>query len=435
MHSPFISGNPVYPENFINREPELGRIAGRILSHGQSSAIIGEPRSGKTSILHYLMASETQKELYENRGESLLFSYVDSQILGEHFKLPQFWEYVIEPIKDVIDNKGSPLSAAYQTCLAEKCSNFSLERLFRQLYLSEYRLVLLLDEFDVFLYYAAFHQAEFYGGLRGLASRSGGLVLVLASRQSLDNLIQKTQDLNQSGSPYFNFLEEITLRPFSEKWIDEILDLVGDRFSKAERELIINWAGGHPYFLQTVGSKLWDAYQDDDLLKSPEKRWKIVGESFYAGVRPTLYDIWRLWQPEMKKAFTIVAINEIPRLLREKRKINTSHLIKELPAYDPELRELKRRGFIKEDETIESGWYVTADVMQWFLADELIKALRDEDDIGAWLREHKLGGLLKGETRRQLTDATKGLQNMLRGGVETFIRAAFEGAFGGMTGN
>ena len=431
MNCPFISGNPVYPDSFINRKRELRRITGRILAHGQSSAIIGEPRSGKTSLLNYLIASERREALYGNNAESLLFSYVDSQTLGIDFTPSQFWEYVIEPIKEVTGKKDAPLSIAYQTCLDEKCGNFVLERLFGQLFLSGYRLVLFLDEFDVFLDHAAFHQSEFYGGLRGLASRSKGLVLVLASRQSLNNLNQHTREFNRSGSPYFNFLDEITLRPFAKKRIDELLDLAGEKFTKKDRKFITDLAGGHPYFLQTAASELWEAYQDDDFVDSPEERLKIVGESFYARVIPVLTDIWRLWSPEMKKAFTVVAIDEIPLLLGEKNR-STSHLIKELPVYVSELRELRQRGFIKDDSTYKSGWYVTADVMQWFLADELIKASRDKEDLANWLHVYGLGGLLKGDEKNQLVNAAK---SMLKSGVETLVRAAAEGYANAMIGN
>ena len=46
-----MHGNPVPPPHFIGRNKELRRIINRLLQQGQSSAIIGEPRSGKTSLL------------------------------------------------------------------------------------------------------------------------------------------------------------------------------------------------------------------------------------------------------------------------------------------------------------------------------------------------------------------------------------------------
>ena len=47
----------------LDRRRELRRITGRIVNQGQSTAIVSEPRSGKTSLLLYLSALETQSEL------------------------------------------------------------------------------------------------------------------------------------------------------------------------------------------------------------------------------------------------------------------------------------------------------------------------------------------------------------------------------------
>jgi hypothetical protein len=41
MSNPFVYGNPVTPEQFLGRRQEVRRIAGRIASQGQSSAIVG----------------------------------------------------------------------------------------------------------------------------------------------------------------------------------------------------------------------------------------------------------------------------------------------------------------------------------------------------------------------------------------------------------
>ena len=214
MHlTPFISGNPVSNPHFTNRKKEVRRIVGRILNHGQSSAIVGEPRSGKTSLLQYLSAPENTEALYGEEKENLIFSYIDSLALGRQFTPAEFWEHVLEPVKKAMGMKTSPLRDAYLTCVQENCGNFVLERLFGQLFLTGRLLVLLLDEFDAFLNNDIFHQSEFYGGLRSLASRSKGLVVVIASRQSLSDLNHGTQEFNRTGSPYFNFLDEILIQP------------------------------------------------------------------------------------------------------------------------------------------------------------------------------------------------------------------------------
>lgn len=52
--NPFLHGNPVPHTHFFDRRQAVRRLKGRLLSHGQSSAVVGEPHMGKTSLLHYL---------------------------------------------------------------------------------------------------------------------------------------------------------------------------------------------------------------------------------------------------------------------------------------------------------------------------------------------------------------------------------------------
>jgi len=84
MSNPFFYGNPVPPDQFIDRRRELRRIVGRIVNRGQSTAIVGEPRSGKTSLLDYLAAPEA-RELYSACEKRLVFSYLDAHTLGGQF--------------------------------------------------------------------------------------------------------------------------------------------------------------------------------------------------------------------------------------------------------------------------------------------------------------------------------------------------------------
>lgn len=90
-HSPFFHGNPVFPADFLNRSQPVRRIVGRLLGGGQSSAIVGEPRTGKTSLLTYLSALETQTALYGVAAERMIFSFVDMQTLGSAFTPADFW--------------------------------------------------------------------------------------------------------------------------------------------------------------------------------------------------------------------------------------------------------------------------------------------------------------------------------------------------------
>ena len=234
----FLYGNPVIPERFIGRRREIRHIVGRIIKSGQSTAIVGEPRSGKTSLLDYIAASQHCESLYGELCERLHFSYLDAHTLGSGFTQAQFWEYALRPIEQawVSPMPDSSIAKAYRVCKYNAFSTFVLERLFKQLAASEQRLVLLLDEFDVLLHHPILNCAEFFGSLRALTSRSrGALALVLASRRSLSTLNDDTQGFSRGGSPYFNFLSEITLGPFTDK---DVAALLGGAFTPGERQLL-----------------------------------------------------------------------------------------------------------------------------------------------------------------------------------------------------
>ena len=420
--NPFISGNPVSESHFINREKELRRIVGRILNHGQSSAIIGEPRNGKTSLLQYLAAPENAEVLYGEEKEKFLFKYVDSQALGNSFSPATFWQYVLNPVEKTMGKGITPLRNAYLTCVDENCGNFVLERLFAQLFLTGRRLVLLLDEFDAFLENDIFHQSEFYGGLRALASRSEGLVLVIASRQSLSDLNDNTQEFNRTGSPYFNFLDEIPLPPFTRKASEKLLDLSGEKFTRKDRRFLLRVAGGHPYFLQAAASELWERYHDTEI-EGETERHRITRENFYFRAKQTLSDIWRLWTPAMKKAFGIIALDEMPTLVGEKS-FHIPNLLKKLPNYSSEIKQLQRRGFIKEDAALESGYAVTAEVMLSFLADQLLAALREDDDLTAFFRREAWDGIFTKGEKKQLLKAGQSLGKLIKEGADLFSKVA-----------
>jgi hypothetical protein len=428
MSNPFFYGNPVSPDQFIDRRRELRRITGRILNQGQSTAVVGEPRSGKTSLLDYLAAPEVRGKLYGESGERLLFSYTDAQTLGSEFSQVQFWEYALRPLQEevIAHNPDSSLAQAYKVCRENDFGCSVLERLLAQMREKRWQLVLLLDEFGAVLYHPVLNKAEFFGGLRSLASRSrGALALVIASRRPLTALNKDTQQFSRTGSPYFNFLDEITLGPWPDKDVTELLRRAGDRFTTTDRRFITKVAGGHPYLLQVAASELWEAYaegQDD-----PHRRWQQAGQSLYDKAALILDDTWRLWSPATRKAFTIVALADIPRML-EQRQFYELPLTRDKRDVGRELRSLAKQGFVAEEKTAPVGWRVRPQAFLWWLADELVRTVREETPFEEWLQKQELGFLLTRGEKEQLGKAVHAVGDLLKDGAATLIQAAASGA-------
>ena len=426
MSNPFFYGNPVPPDQFVDRRREIRRIVGRIINQSQSTAIVGEPRSGKTSLLMYLAALEMRQELYGANGKQLVFSYLDMQPLGGKVNQAKFWQVALEPFhaQVIVPDPKSPLGHAYNACSKEGFRTFDLERLFAQINQTGWRLVLEIDEFDTLLDYPIPDPNEFWGSLRSLASRMRAVALLIASRQSLASLNKKTSEFSRTGSPYFNFLDEITLGPLPDRDVAELLHQAKDHFNTDDRRFILSAAGGHPYFVQAAASELWDAY--DEIENDAEKRRLLAGRNLYHKAEMVLGDTWRLWPPAMRKAFTAVALDYLPTLLPE-REFYITRLTRDLRDLEPELRALEKQGYVEEDKSIPGGWRVRAGVFLWWLMDELVKIVRRDTPFEEWLQAQEMEGLLTKGEKQKLEKAARVVGELLKGGATALIQAAAKG--------
>lgn len=420
--NPFFFGNPTPPNLFVGRRQALRRVCGRLLHHGQSSALVGEPRSGKTSLLYYISSPETSESLYGENAPRLRFAYFDALSLDEQFFPKTFWERAFIPLLNDASTYPS-LAAALKTCGLNKYDNFSLVGLFQSLAREGLSLILLLDELDVLVEHPAFRQTEFWGGLRNLASLSSALSLVTASRQSLAVLNRRTQQLSGNGSPFFNILEEVPLGGLTLSEQDVLLELGKKRLSTRDQLMLKTLAGSHPYLLQVAASALWDAIDD---FPEEQERYRHTVNFLYEQVHSTLQDSWRLWSPEMKKVATIVALQQLPGIISH-HEFDISALERELPDYERESRELMQRGFLQLDMAHPGRFVIAPGIFLLWLGTEWAGALRRNDDLSGWLADQGWHGLLKGGEKRQMVSAVREMGKTLQGGLTTLVQAAATG--------
>lgn len=431
MSNPFFYGGPVRPHQFLNQRQALRRVVGRITPHGQSVAIVGEPRTGKTSLLEYLQAEENRAALYGPSGNNLIFSLLDVEMVGGEFTQAQFWAIALEPLveKVIKPQPESTLAQQYRLCQENHFGSFTLMRLFRQLEQEKWCLVLLLDEFDMLLYHPTLNSAEFFGSLRALTSRSrGALAVVTASRQSLATLNTATQELNPTGSPYFNIFAEVNLRGFPFKDVTALLNRVSHHaFSAADRRYIVAVAGGQPYLLQLVASAMWEALDRGE--NDAFQRHLTVGQQVYQETRLHFADTWRVWSPAMRKAVTTVALAQIPFLLA-RRQFLTQNFLKELPDFAPEINHLVATGWLATNDNIPGGYRITQGALLWWLADELIRTMRDDKAFNTWLHDQHLVGLLTEKELEYFGKAVNFAGELLKQGAVTLVEAFAKGLVG-----
>jgi hypothetical protein len=201
-------------------------------------------------------------KLYGDKADTLIFSYLDIATLSNQCDQAQFWTDALYTLKEGIDT-DSPLDNAYQECKQSNFSHYSLEKLIFQIKQANLRLVLMLDGFDVLLHHKILNSTEFFGRLRTLSTLShGALALIFTGNTSLSQLNLQTQYFNRTGSPYFNFMDEVILGPLAETDIDKLLRLGDDYFTKDDHCFIKQIAGANPYVLQLTASILFDSYKD-----------------------------------------------------------------------------------------------------------------------------------------------------------------------------
>src|SRR5215472_311985 len=129
LQNPFLYGNPVPPDRFFGRSGSVEIVYSR-LNNGESTAIVGEPHVGKSSLLGYLADDKTKKRKSSTSSKQA-FIEINCQALPASFKPSDFWADVISQIEA---SWLSPTVQNHLSVLAHSAyGSLMLERFFRQL--------------------------------------------------------------------------------------------------------------------------------------------------------------------------------------------------------------------------------------------------------------------------------------------------------------
>ncbi len=413
--NPFIYSRSLAPAEFEGRRLELKKIMGR-LATGQSVAVIGQPNIGKTSLLGFINDNNARQLHFEDQFDQHSFSFVDILAIQNIQSPKDFWKHALQPLMNEAN-----LAPMLEQLEKSNFDNPALESFFKYLHSSNRHLVLLLDEFDTLLSNRGLNTPEFYGGLRTLASRSGGLVLVIAARKPLEILNQLTQEINPHGSPYFNVFVEIQLGVLKNDAFDTLLKRGENVLSANDREYILRVSGRHPFLTQTAAAMLWDTY-DEGL--SGTDLYRSASQNLYRQSRQHFADTWNFWTNAMRKAVTAIALAQIPSLLAEHR-FKVRELVEDFDDFSPELDTLQVSGILMKNENDE--WIVAQDALLWWLADELRRNVRDDPSFGDWIRAQEMDNLLTKRDKERLGAAANSMLALLGKGSATLIETLAKG--------
>ncbi len=421
--SPFIHGGPVTPNDFLNRQRELRRLLNR-LEKGQATAIVGQPHTGKTSLLRFVLDKVKRDGIVGNKLDRCWFRDVDSHMLGSRFDQSAFWAFVLEPVSIYLDS--GELRTLYRQAQDNGFGAFSLKRLFKALDETNWRIVVMLDEFDALLNHPLLNSAEFYGSLRSLTSRFSSLALIIATRRSLNQLNVKTQELNPHSSPYFNIFTELRLGPLPKRDAARLLAYAGDRFDNNDRQFVVLASGRHPYLMQLAADILWDLNQEG---RKGIERYELAGEELRMQSEGHFADTWRTWSNAERKVIVAVALAQMA-LLVDEQQFEWSNLIEDIDDYTPELRGLEKSGTIVEVRN--KSWQIKQGALLWWLADEVKRMVRDETSFEEWLEEQEFEGIFTQKEKRTLGQISREVAQWLSQGATTLIYAFAKGVGEGL---
>jgi len=421
----FIYGRPVQPDEFLNRETELSTIFNR-LRNSESSAIVGEPHIGKTSLLYKLADEATQQQYLENKAKGVTLSSLNLHTIDNDYTPVLFWEEALEPL---LEHPGHVSIARYLKQASQAgYRRRSLERLFNQLAKQGKWLLLLLDEFERLFFHPNFQDFTFFAVLRSLSS-SLGFSFVTTSRLPLSELNERGHKLPESGgSPLFNTQIEVHLRPFDQMAVDILLSRDKDKLSAKDRDFICRVAGRHPFLLQAMTAALIET--------TGNNRHSLAAERFYRQISSHFDDMWRTLDDRTR---TTAVILSLVTLGGHAVGQNFAYgEIEQADAFGPELHQLAERGlaelvgegwqFDSQNFLLWRGerWRVGTEAFAWWIRDVIIAETRRVPTYEEWVTNKRYNFFLTQEQWDTLLKTVRKTPDWAVRGVAALGRALFE---------
>jgi nucleotide-binding universal stress UspA family protein len=412
--NPFLYGRPVPPSRFVGRGDAVRTVFSRIFNR-ESTAIVGEPHIGKSSILSYVADREIRREWLSERAAQCLFTAIDCHMIPRQFSPSEFWGHTLADMPALVDDPA--IIRQWQLAQGGGFGSFAVKRLFESMSAAGWCVVLVIDEFDVLVNHPNF-DAEFFGALRSLAIGTSALAVITASRLPVAEMNRRSLELSPYGSPFFNNFAEVRLLPLS---VDECRTLIGGAlaltdvtFRDEDYELINALSGRHPYLVQIAASALFDVAID---ARAGADRAQAAGTLFHDRAAAHFDDVWR-HLPSMEQAvLLILALQELKGRLGSGW-TGTGEL-GSLQWCEASIRHLHGAGMVQVDgEDVDdraplredARWRVASRGFVWWVIDNVITRTRDTIQLDARLQEYETHGILTERRSREVRDLAASIE-------------------------
>ena len=263
--NPFICGRVVDGDMFFGREQELLKLEAQIVDTvlPQCCAIVGETRSGKSSLIaQFMKRAETKLSQRGTDGRpEIIFLKFDMSVTfvsgsSEDF-YRQFVNLVCHSLSDYKQFNHTIAEKAMNPQLPKAVAFSYISKFFDSVRESGFHLVVVLDEFDFTTELFKFDPLG-WRLLRGLAYDNHGISYLTASRRPISRL---EEDAGISSNFAGIFAETIRLGLFTDEeantFVDQSVADLDFAWSEPERAAILHVSGNHPYCLQLSCFKLF----------------------------------------------------------------------------------------------------------------------------------------------------------------------------------
>ena len=263
--SPFITGTPITePRDFFGRTKELKRLFGILKTHPlQNAAIIGQRRSGKTSLLNYLRTITTESPDQLRPGQRsdwlpnperyrwIFVDFQDKRMRSLHRLIRHLLQSMHLPIPYDCDLE----------CFMDTISGNIQEPT-----------IILLDEMGAGLRQDTGLNDDFWESLRALATNQvdGNLAFILSSAESPMTLARH----NGHSSPFFNiFGYTTTLGPLKQAEAQALITCAPIPFLPEDSDWILRQSKCWPLLLQILCRERLFSLEEKDTSEG----WKEEG--------------------------------------------------------------------------------------------------------------------------------------------------------------
>ena len=286
LDNPYTNRKAIsYEGNFFGRQGELRAMYTRLLN-GTSVSLIGERRTGKSSLMNAL-SFESARESLEIQ-ENVRIAYADCQEMAgcdeETFLgyLCQQFATAMEMDEPVVPSRGA----------------FKL--LARAAHMRGLRPVLAIDEFEVLIEDATMGP-EFLAFLRSWTSGTE-TPIVIASREGT---VEQLTEERSTGSAFLNVFSPVYVGPLEPQDAMDLItvpaEIIGEPFDSEDIDWIRSVGGLLPFFLQIASFHLLEGRRT---FGEGEKARKAAERSFTYEATPNMQYLARRLSPTERTALS-----------------------------------------------------------------------------------------------------------------------------------